>query len=102
MLNMSISKITPTTSISKTYPSTQNHGSVVNTNMNHSYDCVSISYGADNSDSFQKELVSRISQEIRTATTTGKIQELRNAVLSGEYKPDPDRIAKSILFQLEE
>ncbi len=102
MLNMSISKITRPNSISKTYNTTQNHGTVANTSMNHSYDSVSISFGADNANSFQKELVSRISQEIRTTTTTGKIQELKEAVSSGEYQIDPERIAKSILFQWEE
>lgn len=47
------------------------------------------------------DTVSRLSQEVRTATTTGRIQELRQAVSSGEYVPDPVEIAKRMLFHLE-
>ena len=43
-------------------------------------------------------LVSRLSQEVRTATTTGDITALRQQVASGEYVPDPMAIAARILF----
>ncbi len=43
-------------------------------------------------------LVSRLSQEVRTATTTGDIAALRQQVASGEYTPDPMAIAARILF----
>ncbi|NCE65506.1 flagellar biosynthesis anti-sigma factor FlgM [Pseudoflavonifractor sp. 524-17] len=48
------------------------------------------------------DMVSRLSQEVRTATTTGDIQALRQAVASGAYKPDPMAIAARILFLGEE
>ncbi len=48
------------------------------------------------------ELVSRLSHEVRTATTTGDIQELRRAVSSGEYTPDPMAIAGRMLFLAED
>lgn len=46
---------------------------------------------------FQKELVSRLSKEVRTATTTGDIRALRQAVSAGTYVPDPMAIAGRIL-----
>ena len=46
--------------------------------------------------------VSRISRDVRTATTTGDIQELRRAVSAGEYTPDPMAIAGRILLLVEE
>ena len=52
--------------------------------------------------SFQMEMVSRLSREVRTATTTGDIQELRKSVSAGEYKPDPAAIAGRMLFLVEE
>lgn len=50
----------------------------------------------------QMDVVSRISREVRTATTTGDIQELRRAVSAGEYTPDPMAIAGRILLLVEE
>ena len=47
-------------------------------------------------------LVSRLSQEVRTATTTADIRELRQQVASGTYQPDPAAIAKRMLFAMEE
>lgn len=44
------------------------------------------------------DAVSRISQEVRTAHTTGDIQELRRSVAAGEYTPDPMAIAGRMLF----
>ncbi len=48
----------------------------------------------------QKNMVSRISQEVRTATTTGDIQALKRAVTAEEYVPDPMKIADKILFMV--
>ena len=48
------------------------------------------------------QMVSRLAQEVRTATTTGDIQELRQSVSSGEYSPDPMAIAGKILFLTED
>lgn len=64
--------------------------------------------GANNYDSFTLSapsqdsrflgLVSRLSQEVRTTTTTGDIAALRSQVVSGQYTPDPMSIAARILF----
>ena len=68
--------------------------------------------GANNYDSFTLStsgqdsqfwgLVSRLSQEVRTATTTGDISALRSQVASGQYTPDPMSIAARMLFLGEE
>lgn len=50
----------------------------------------------------QMDMVSRISREVRTATTTGDIQELRREVSAGEYTPDPMAIAGRMLFLVED
>ena len=61
------------------------------------YDSVTIS--APSRDSrFHMGLVSRLSQEVRTSTTTGDIAALRQQVSSGTYTPDPMAIARGILF----
>ena len=43
-------------------------------------------------------LVSRLSQEVRTATTTGDITSLRQQVAEHQYTPDPMSIAARMLF----
>ena len=43
-------------------------------------------------------MVSRISQEVRTATTTGDITALHQQVASGQYTSDPMSIAARMLF----
>lgn len=48
--------------------------------------------------SFQKELQSRISQEVRCATTTGTITALREQVQAGTYQVDAKEIARRMLF----
>lgn len=61
------------------------------------YDSVTISTASQDS-RFHMGLVSRLSQEVRTATTTGDIAALRQQVASGEYTPDPMAIAARMLF----
>lgn len=49
--------------------------------------------------SFQKQLVGKLSQEVRAAaTTTGTVAALRGQVETGEYRIDPHAIARSLLF----
>ena len=60
------------------------------------YDSVTLS--ASGQDNRFMGLVSKLSQEVRTATTTGDIAALRQQVASGEYTPDPMAIAARILF----
>ena len=62
-----------------------------------SYDSVTLSVPSQDS-RFHMELVSRMSQEVRTATTTGDIAALKAQVASGEYRPDPMAIAARMLF----
>ena len=67
-----------------------------------------VSVGASNYDSFTLSasgqdsrflgLVSRLSQEVRTATTTGDIAALRQQVAADQYAPDPMSIAARMLF----
>lgn len=65
------------------------------------YDTFSTEAGGKPS-SFHMSLVGRLSQEVRAATTTGDIQELRRTVAAGEYHPDPMSIARSILFMTDD
>ena len=65
----------------------------------HTYDQITLSTDIKRESAFQMELISRLSQEVRTATTTGDIQALRQLVSSGQYQPDPMAIAARMLFQ---
>ena len=67
----------------------QNHGS---------YDSVTLTSVPTRESRFRMDMVSRLSQEVRTATTTGDIHALRQAVASGQYTPDPMAMAARILF----
>lgn len=62
------------------------------------YDSVTLSASVSGKSRFHMELVGRLSQEVRAATTTGDIHALRQQVSSGEYAPDPVTIARRILF----
>ncbi len=63
-----------------------------------SFDKIAISQDVSAGHRFQMEIVGRLSQEVRTAVTTGDIQELRRQVLSGEYRPDAREIAARMLM----
>ena len=60
------------------------------------YDSVTLS--ASSQDSRFLGLVSKLSQEVRTATTTGDIAALRQQVADHQYTPDPASIAARMLF----
>ena len=60
------------------------------------YDSVTLS--APGQDNRFMGLVSRLSQEVRTATTTGDIAALRQQVADHAYTPDPSSIAARILL----
>lgn len=62
------------------------------------YDSVTFSSTPEGESAFRLSLAGQLSQEVRTATTTGDVQKLRQAVASGEYKPDPMSIAGKMLF----
>ena len=61
------------------------------------YDSITLS--TDSTDRSFKDMVGRLSQEVRTATTTGDIRALRQQVSSGTYKPDAYAIAARMLFR---
>lgn len=67
-----------------------------------SYDSVTLTSVPTRESRFHMDMVSRLSQEVRTATTTGDIHALRQEVASGQYTPDPMAIAARILFLGEE
>ncbi len=58
------------------------------------FDKISIVSG----DSFQKQLLGKLSQEVRAATTTGTVSALREQVREGAYEVDPHAIARKLLF----
>lgn len=49
-------------------------------------------------DPIKMELQSKLSQEVRTATTTGALVSLRDQVQSGQYQVDARSIAKKLLL----
>ncbi len=86
---------------SKTYYSTMKRSSAAaQSPAGHKYDSATFSRPEGKS-AFQMQMVARLSQEVRTATTTGDIQALRQSVSSGEYTPDPMAIAGRMLFLAE-
>ena len=49
-----------------------------------------------------RELAASLAYQVRTHNTTGKIQELRSQVRSGEYSVDPRETASRMLLLTEE
>lgn len=62
------------------------------------YDSVTLASVPTGESRFHMDLVSRLSREVRTATTTGDIHTLRQEVSAGRYVPDPMAMAARILF----
>ena len=52
----------------------------------------------EGADPYKMELHSKLSQEVRTATTTGTLASLEEQVRAGEYKIDAANIAKKLLL----
>ncbi|MCI8801722.1 MAG: flagellar biosynthesis anti-sigma factor FlgM [Oscillibacter sp.] len=94
----------PISSVSrpKTYYTPQKRGAAARTTVEPNYDSAAFSPRPAGKSGFQMELVSRLSHEVRTATTTGDIQELRRAVSAGEYAPDPMAIAGRMMLLTED
>lgn len=86
----------------KTYYTPQKRGTAARTTVEPNYDSAAFSPRPAGKSGFQMELVSRLSHEVRTATTTGDIQELRRAVSAGEYAPDPMAIAGRMMLLTED
>ncbi len=82
----------------KTYYPGVRRGSAAQASQTYgSYDSATFSSVPKERSAFM-DAVSRISREVRTAHTTGDIQELRRCVAAGEYTPDPMAIAGRMLF----
>ena len=47
-------------------------------------------------------MAASLSQQVRTFNTTGKIQDLRQQVSSGEYRPDARETAARMLLMTED
>lgn len=62
------------------------------------FDQVAFSTGVEGEQRFRMDLVSRLSQEVRTATTSGDIQTIARQISSGVYKPDATETAARILL----
>ena len=48
-----------------------------------------------------RELAASLSQQVRTYNTTGRIQDLREQVASGSYRPDARETAARMLLMAE-
>lgn len=66
-----------------------------------SFDQITLSAGQAASPTF-RDLAASLSQQVRTFNTTGKIQELRSQVASGDYRPDARETAARMLLLSEE
>lgn len=62
------------------------------------YDSVTLSGLPTKESRFRMELAGRLTQEVRTATTTGDIHALRQQVSEGTYVPDPMAIAARMML----
>lgn len=61
------------------------------------FDSVSIS-NAGTENAYAMELKGKLTQEVRTATSSDMIAALREQVQNGTYEPDPQEIAKKMLL----
>ena len=57
--------------------------------------------GQESAPSF-REMAASLSQQVRTFNTTGKIQDLRQQVSSGEYRPDARETVARMLLMTED
>lgn len=51
---------------------------------------------------FQKELASRLVQSVRTATSTGTVQQVRAQIQAGSYQINPEKIAAAMLLEVDD
>ena len=62
------------------------------------FDSITLSGGDGVRGSFEMELRGKLSQEVRTATSSGQVAALREQVQSGAYEVDTREIAKKMLL----
>lgn len=65
------------------------------------FDSITLSGGDGVRSSFEMELRGKISQEVRTATSSGQVAALREQVQSGTYEVDTRAIAQKMLLMEE-
>ena len=65
-----------------------------------SFDQISLSAGQETAPAF-RAMAAVLSQQVRTFNTTGKIQDLRDQVASGTYRPDARETAARMLLMAE-
>ena len=89
-------KINPAAPVARSYPA-PSHAAVQaqKDDFARRFDSVKISEGGV---SMEKELTGKLSQEVRTATSTDMIAALREQIRSGTYQPDAMEIAKKMLL----
>lgn len=66
------------------------------------YDHITVSTPAAQEGRSFREMAASLSRQVRTYNTTGKIQELRRQVRSGEYQINPRETAARMLLLMEE
>ena len=65
------------------------------------YDHITLSSSGQEESVGFRAMVASLSQQVRTFNTTGKIQDLRGQVASGEYRPDARETAARMLLMTE-
>ena len=68
------------------------------TDLNRRFDSVTISDRAGRRSSFEREVRSRLKQEVRSSPSPAAIAALREQVQNGTYQPDPMQIARKMLL----
>ena len=63
------------------------------------FDRASFTQGLSGESLFQRELVSRLVQEVRSSKTTSSIQKLQEDIHLGRYQADPAGIAARMLLE---
>ena len=71
-------------------------------NLEGCFDNCTVSASAEQDGRSFREAVANLSYQVRTHNTTGKIQELRREVRSGEYQISPRETAARMLLLSEE
>lgn len=62
------------------------------------FDSITLTGGDGTRSSFEMELRGKISQEVRTATSSGQVAALREQVQSGTYQVDARETARKMLL----
>ena len=62
------------------------------------FDQITLSASGREDSSAFRDIAASLSQQVRTFNTTGKIQDLRQQVASGQYRPDAHETAARMLL----